>query len=181
MERFLGCWIFLLIVISFIIVNNILIAFFQARLNPSQRPPRPRLISVHWMSLFLGIILHKILYSVKGCTVPFALGPYLITRGTPGPLELFRDSSTCDIFVESHSGVAKLAVGGVEMILCRLSSGSHSATLLGSTFKLVVVVEMLLQTGWSFNCSPVLHLTQMHGVDEWAVFRWVDIICCQEW
>src|SRR5699024_729133 len=90
-----------------------------------------------------GIILHKILYSVKGCTVPFALWPYLITRGTPGPLELFRDSSTCGIFVASHSGIAKLAVGGFEMILCRLSSGSHSATLLGSTFKLVVVVEML--------------------------------------
>ena len=51
--------------------------------------------------------------------------------------------------VASRKGAAKLAVSGVEMIQCRLSSGSHSATLLDGTFKfamIVVVMEMFLQT-----------------------------------
>ena len=50
--------------------------------------------------------------------------------------------------VASRKGAAKLAVSGVEMIPRRLSSGSHSATLLDGTFKvalMVVAIEMLLQ------------------------------------
>ena len=62
---------------------------------------------------------------------------------------ILQQSNGTKSLVASHKGAVQLAVSGVEMIQCRLSSGSHSATLLSGTFKfasIVVVMEMLLQT-----------------------------------
>ena len=67
---------------------------------------------------------------------------------------IFQQSTDTKSLVASHKGAAKLAVSVVEMILCRLSSGSHNATLLDGTFKfasIVVAIEVVLQSVMVFQ------------------------------
>ena len=56
---------------------------------------------------------------------------------------ILQQSNGTKSLVASHKGAVQLAVSGVEMIQCRLSSGSHSATLLDGTFKLALIVDAI--------------------------------------
>ena len=67
---------------------------------------------------------------------------------------ILQHSNVTKSLLASHKGAAKLAVSGVEMIQCRLSSGSHSATLLDGAFKfalIVVAIEVVTQSVMVFQ------------------------------